>query len=99
MEQLILKQLEDTYIDLLALKKGNKKDNENLDKALENTVKNIVIVINTYDVIPTNKEVYKSLLESDTFINALENIQKYFMLKIIKSGIFADELAEYLLMN
>jgi hypothetical protein len=93
MEQLILEQLEGTYTNLLALKKG-KEDNENLDKALEGTIKNIVIIVNTYDVTPINKEVYKNLLESDTFINALKNIQRYFMFKVIKSGIFADELAE-----
>lgn len=100
--QTILENLEETYLQLEQLLKDDEKNLINLDTAgreevqiaLENTIKNIVLLLinDTVDVVPQDSRVYNSLVNTPTYLNLYSAWQDDLMDKLYKHGIFHKEM-------
>ena len=100
--QTILENLEETYLQLEQLLEDDEKNLISLDTAgreevqiaLENTIKNIVLLLinDTADVVPQDSRVYNSLVNTPTYLNLYSAWQDDVMDKLYKHDIFHKEM-------
>lgn len=100
--QTVLENLEETYLQLEQLLEDDGKNLINLDTAgreevqiaLENTIKNIVLLLvnDTANVVPQDSRVYNSLVNTPTYLHLHSAWQDDVMDKLYKHDIFHKEM-------
>ena len=100
--QTILENLEETYLQLEQLIEDDEKNLISLDTAgreevqiaLENTIKNIVLLLinDTANVVPQDSRVYNSLVNTSTYLHLYNAWQDDVMDKLYKHSIFHKEM-------